>query len=65
MSDKKRKILANIKPQEYQIYGIFDFENKNLIYVGLDLEAVELEFDLEGYDKNERYEVVEFTVVLI
>lgn len=60
----KKELLAKVKPKDYQIYGIFDFEKKQLIYVHLDEEQAELEFELSGYD-HERYDIVEFTICLI
>lgn len=57
----KKEIL---KPSTYKIYGIYDFQEKRLVYVHLDEEQVELEFDLEDYD-GERYDVVSFEVCLL
>lgn len=64
MSEKKKAQLKKLKPSLYKIYGIFDFTEKKLVFVHLDLEKVELEFDLEDYD-GERYDVVEFDVCLL
>jgi len=64
MTMKKDKLLAKIKPKDYHMYGIFDFKNEKLIYVHLDREQVDLEFDLSGYDE-ETHDVVEFTIRLI
>jgi len=60
----KKKILEKIKPKDYLVYGIFDFEKKELIYIHLDEEQVELEYELSNYN-SERYDIVEFTVRLI
>lgn len=60
----KEKLLAQIIPQDYQIYGIFDFEKKELIYIHLNEEQVELEFELSAYD-NKRFDIVEVNVRLI
>ena len=61
---RKKKKLQKLKPIKYRIYGIFDFQEEKLIYVNMDLEETELEFDITGYD-GERYDVVEFDVVLV
>jgi hypothetical protein len=53
-----------MNPNQYRIYGIFDFVEEKLIYVNMSLEETDLEFDMTGYDV-ERYDVVEFDVVLI
>lgn len=63
-SDKKRNALKSLNALTYKIYGIFDFKEKSLVYVHMDLEQVELEFDLTGYD-SERYDVVSFDVCLL
>lgn len=60
----KEKLLEKINPKDYQIYGIFDFEKKELVYIHLDYEQVEFEFQLTGYDEK-RYDIVEFSVRLI
>lgn len=64
MSKNKKKVLAEIKPKDYRIYGIFDFEKKVLVYVHLNEEQVDLEYELEGYT-DARYDIVEFDVRLI
>jgi hypothetical protein len=69
MSKKSKTTkLKKLTPNSYQIYGIFDFVKKKLIYVNLSLEETELEFDLEfdlsDYDR-ERYDIVEFSVVIV
>jgi hypothetical protein len=51
------------KSTYYKIYGIFDITNKKLLYVSMDLEPVELEFDLESYDTG-KYAVVSFGILL-
>jgi hypothetical protein len=60
----KKEILKALKPSTYKIYGIYDFQEKRLVYVHLDEEQVELEFDLEDYD-GERFDVVSFEVCLL
>jgi hypothetical protein len=60
----KKAILKSLKPSTYKIYGIFDFQEKRLVYVHLDVEQVELEFDLEDYD-GDRFDVVSFEVCLL
>lgn len=61
---KKKRQLNKLKPNQYRIYGIFDFDKKKLIYVNMSEEEVELEFDLVGYDED-RYDIVQFDVILI
>lgn len=63
MSKNKKEVLSKVKPTNYLIYGIFDFDKKVLIYVHMDYEQVELEFELSGYD-DKRYDIVEFSVQL-
>lgn len=63
MPSKKSNRLKNLKSSIYKIYGIFDFQQKQLIFVDLDLEAVELEFDFENRD-DKRFAIVEFDVAL-
>ena len=60
--DSKQKVLNQLRPKPYIIYGIFDFREKRLIYVSLDLEEVELQFDLEDYDEN--YDVISFNMLI-
>lgn len=60
----KKKALEKIKPKDYLVYGIFDFQKKELIYIHLDEEQVELEFELSDYDQ-ERYDIVEFHIRLL
>jgi len=67
MAKKKRtkqQLLDKIKPKDYLIYGIFDFEKQTLVYVHMDYDQVEMEFELEGYSE-ERYDIVEFYIRLI
>lgn len=63
MAKDKKKELKDNPPKQYLIYGIFDFQEKALIFVDLDYDKTELEFDLEDYDP-ERYDIVEFQVML-
>ncbi len=60
---EKKQQLKELKPRKYRIYGIFNFKKRQLIYVDLDIDKVEFEFDLEGYD-DEEYGVVSFFVLL-
>jgi hypothetical protein len=57
------KKKTKISPDIHQIYGIYDFQEKKLIYVDMKLENAELEFDIQDYDN--RYGVVEFSVLLV
>ena len=64
MSKKsKSEALSKIHPKRYTIYGIFDFKAKELIHVGLDVDKVVFEFELEGYDE-ENFDVISFDVVV-
>jgi hypothetical protein len=60
----KKELLDKIQPSNYRIYGIFDFTKEELVYVHLDQDQVELEFELSGYS-SDRYDIVEFEVILI
>jgi hypothetical protein len=60
----KEELLGKIKPKDYLIYGIFDFEKKTLVYVHMDEEQVELEFALSNYDED-RFDIVEFQIRLV
>ena len=64
MDDEKSKdkILKKLQPHTYQIYGIFDFRSKELIYVNLDYEDVELQFELAGY--GDGFDIIKFSVVV-
>ena len=64
MAKPKKDLLQKLKPKNYRIYGIFDFQKKQLIYIHLDQDQAELEFELSGYSED-RYDIVEFTVQLI
>ena len=63
MSVNKQEQIGKIKLKRYRIYGIFDFQNDLLIYVGLDLDGVQFEYDIEDYDE-ERFDIVSFDVLL-
>ena len=66
MSGKKktRKSVHKISPNQYRIYGIFDFQEEKLIYINLNLEETEFEFDITDYD-SKRYSIVKFDVMLV
>jgi hypothetical protein len=57
-SRKKPKIKS------YRIYGIFNFKNKKLLYVNIDLDQTELEFGLGDYDEK-ICDVISFEVILV
>lgn len=50
-------------PDRVRIYGIFCFKDEKLLKVSLDMEELEFEFNLEGYDEKE-YGIVLFDVIL-
>jgi len=65
MSDKQKKdlVLKALQPTVYVIHGIFDFKNKQLVYVSLDEEEVELKFEVEGYDPDQ-YDFIAVKIML-
>ena len=65
MSNKIDKIkkLTKVKPKTYKIYGIFNFEKEELVHVGMKLDDVLLEYDLEGYDEKE-FDVIFFETMI-
>jgi hypothetical protein len=62
MDKAKQQVLKKLRPKTYQIYGIFDFNTKELVYVSLDYEEVELQFELENY--GEGYDIIKFAVMV-
>lgn len=60
---QKKQQLEVLKPRKYRIYGIFNFVERKLVYVDLDMDKVVFEFDLEGYDE-ENFGIVSFFVML-
>jgi hypothetical protein len=62
MDNEKQKILKKLRPKTYQIYGIFDFNAKELVYVSLDYDEVELRFEMEG--RGEGYDIIQFDVMV-
>ena len=60
----KRKRLRKIKSKTYRIYGIFNFRTEELVYVNMDLEQTELEFELSDYDPEE-CDIVSFKIMLV
>lgn len=63
MSLNRSEQLGKIRLKRYRVYGIFDFENERLVYVGLDIESVQLEYDIEEYNE-EQFDIVSFDVLL-
>ncbi len=60
---QKKQQLEELKPRKYRIYGIFNFVERRLVHVDLDMDKVVFEFDLAGYDE-ENYGIVSFFVML-
>lgn len=60
--NKKNK-LDKLTPDKYRIYGIFNFKTNKLVYVNMELEQAELEFDLEDYNP-EQFDIVSFDIIL-
>jgi hypothetical protein len=61
--NNKQKQLQSLKPRKYKIYGIFNFRQKKLVNVDLDMDKVLFEFDLAGYSE-ESHDIVAFEVLL-
>jgi hypothetical protein len=49
---KKRKSEKAVPVMSITIYGIWSKEQKKIIFVGLDKEEVEIEYDMEGYPEE-------------
>lgn len=58
----KPRILKKLRPQIYQIYGIFNFSTKKLIFVSLDYDEVELQFEIGDYGEDS--DIICFTTVV-
>lgn len=63
INPKHERRLKKLHSLRQHIYGIFDFKTLQLVYVHLDCNNVETEFDLELYDEDQ-YDIVEFDVLL-
>ena len=61
--EDKKKQLDAVKPKSYRIYGIFDFETNELLHVDMKPDMVMLLLELD-YPDDERYDMVEFEVIL-
>jgi len=59
----KHERLSKLKLRRYRIYGIFDFKAGKLIYVNMDIDQTELEFDMGDYDLDQ-YDIILFYVLL-
>ena len=63
-SNKKDDDKVEISsPGCVRIYGIFCFKNEKLLKVSLDIEELEFDFNLEGYNEKD-YGIVMFDVML-
>ena len=63
----KRRNNANIPKQKTaicQVYGIFNFKTGKMVSVNLDIEQLELEFDLDSHD-NDECKIVSFNIMLV
>ena len=58
-----RDALVALRENSHRIYGIFDFQKKKLVKVGLDFSDIELEYDISVEDE-ERYKLVTMEVTL-
>jgi hypothetical protein len=68
MSNKKKSHKSSDKvditsPGCVRIYGIFSFKEEKLLKVSLDMDELEFDFNLEGYNETD-YGIVLFDVVL-
>jgi hypothetical protein len=54
---KKRKSSDALPLVTLTIYGIWSKEKKGIIFIGLDPEEVEMEYDMEGYTEDTHYVV--------
>lgn len=55
--------LKKLQLKRYRIYGIFNFETEEMIYVTLSLDDAAFQFDLEGYDEA-KFGVISFDVMV-
>ena len=62
MDKKKECILKKLRPKTYHIYGIFDFTADKLIYVSMDYDEVELQFEMADY--GEGFDIIKFDVMV-
>ena len=60
----KDQILKQLQPKTYQIYGIFNFKTKELTYVSLDYDEVELQFELALDEYGEDVDIIRFTMMV-
>jgi len=63
MNNNKDKHLSKIKPRRYLIYGIFDFETDMLVYVNMNVEQTEFEFEIGDYN-TDKFDIISFYVLL-
>ena len=61
---RKNEAIKKLKSKPHHIYGIYDFKKNKLIAVNLHKEAIELEYDMEGYEENGEKKIVSFDVIL-
>ncbi len=59
---EKQQTLKKLRPQLYQIYGIFNFKTRELLCVSLDEAEIELRFELD--DCGEDCDIVKFTTMI-
>ena len=60
---EKNKKLENLKPKKYRIYGIFNFKTNRMVYISMDSEMVDFEFDMNNYNSTD-FDVVEFDILI-
>lgn len=59
----KRKIELKVENKLHIIYGIFDFIDQKLVMVDVNIDSIELQYDVNEYD-SKRYKIVELTINL-
>ena len=59
-----KEALEALKENTHRIYGIFDFKEKKLVDVELDLSLLEIQYDF-GIEDKERFKIVTMEVTLL
>jgi hypothetical protein len=64
MSDLNDDLLDSVKGNSHRICGILEVESGKLMFVHLDMDATEMQYDLEEYT-DPQYVLVTLDVILI
>jgi hypothetical protein len=63
MKEKLKK--PNLKPNKTcTVYGIYDLIENELVSVSLDHSLLEMQFEMDGLDKD-RFNIIQFGVILV